>query len=255
MRPLIQRAGTILAVVIFGVAACRPGIPDLGMPEVPAETLVQQLDSRREGLSSLNALAGLRIERKGRKRAFDAVGVLVDRDMRLKIEAYGPLGEPLITLLWLGEGPLVSIRGERAVNAAGPVMERLLGMSIDVKELAALLSGNVPRNAVSGGVRAFCGKTGSCVLEARQGGLVRRSWMDMSGGDPALRSYELFNSGGLVFRARFERYEDISGYLMPMRLIIENPERKVALTLEYEDVELNKPLGDELFPMPEEGAS
>ncbi len=251
----MRRLSSIFALLLLGLAACRPSLPDPGMPEAPAETLVQQLDSRRTGFSSLNALGGLRLERKGKKRAFDTVGVLVDGDRRLKIEAYGPLGEPLITLLWLGEGPLLSIRGEKAVNAAGPVMDRLLGMSIDVKELAALLSGNVPRCAVAGGVRAFCGKTGFCVVETKQGGLVRRSWMDMSGGRPALRSYELFNSSGLVFRARFERHEDISGYLMPMRLIIENPERKVALTLEYEDVELNKPLGDELFPMPEEGAS
>lgn len=242
--------------LLLGLSACMPGIPDVGLPEAASEGLVQQLNARREGMSNLSALARLRMERKGRKRAFDSVGVLVAKDKGLKIEAYDPLGAPLVTLLWQRDAePLVSIGGERAVNAGGFGVERLLGMSIDLRDLMAVLTGNVPEDAVSHTPRVFCDERGRCVVEARHEGIVRRSWLDIdSGRGSVLRSYELYNSGRLAFRARFENLKPFSGRLMPMRIEIENPERKVALTIEYEDVELNSPMGDDLFYMPDEEA-
>lgn len=243
--------GIVLAIFILLPAACRPGGPDIGLPEVPAHDLVSALKQRERAFSTLSAVAGVQVERNGRRRAFDTAGILLDDGKRLKIEAYGPLGDPLFTILWTDQAPLVRVGGGGNAVNMGIGMERILGMDMDKEELSAVLSGHIPAKAFSSQSRAFCGPA-ECIVEFLDGDNVRRVYL--TSGDLLPAVYEVYNRGSLLLRARFENFETASGYAMPMRVIIANSGKKTLLTIDYADVTINSALADEAFTMPREGA-
>lgn len=241
-----------IALVIFILlpAACRPGRPGISLPEVPAHDLVSALEKRERAFSTLSAVASVQGERKGRRRSFETTGILLDDGKRLKIEAYGPMGDPLVTILWTDQAPVVRVAGQvNAVNM-GIGMERVLGIDIDKEELSAILSGNIPSKAFSSRSRAFCGPA-ECIVEFFGKDDVRHMHLIASTLLPAV--YDVYNGSSLVLRARFENYETVSGYPMPMRVIIESPSKKALLTIDYADVAINSALADDAFTMPGEG--
>ena len=120
-------------------------------------------------------MAGVEAVRKGRKRAFDNVGIVLASQDRLRIEAYGPLGQSLLTLVWDGREVLLRLPGQdRVVRPGAAGLERLFGAGLDVQELCSALAGNVPPVPVSAAVSAACGRGDLCELTIRQGDLVRR---------------------------------------------------------------------------------
>ena len=68
--------------------------------------------------------------------------------------------------------------------------------------------------------------------------------------EPVFSAYELFSSGKLVYKVRFEVFEELSGYTLPRKITIENPVKRISLQVEYTDVDLNKGLGADAFGMP-----
>jgi hypothetical protein len=62
-----------------------------------------------------------------------------------------------------------------------------------------------------------------------------------------IESGERYRGDDLVYTARFDSQEMIGGYLFPKRVTVENADRKTALTIEYQDVEVNVPIEDSAF--------
>mgnify|MGYP001590887754 FL=1 len=242
-----------LAVVLFS-SACLPKKPEISLPEVPAVELARSLELRQQAFSGLKAIAAVQAVRKGRKRAYDTVGIVLQARKKLRMEVYSPLGQSLLTLVWDGQDVKLRRGNEDQVLMPGQMaIERLLGAGVDITELASVLSGNIPAIAGRSRVRAFCGSGGVCIVEIGQGEIVRRVGVS----DPAhgaegtfrITSYELYQSDRLVFRTGFENFETMAGYQLPLRVILENPDNKVSLTIEYADVEVNVPVDDALFTL------
>lgn len=258
----MKRLRTILVVMLFGLVACPapPPKPAINLPEVPSGDLVRALEQRRRDFSGLKALAGVDLLRKGRRRAFDTVGVVLQAQRKLKLEAYGPLGQSLMVLVWDGNQALYRSAGENKVQRAGPfTLERLLGVA-ELNDFCAALAGNIPELAPPVDAQAFCGPDGGCLVELRKDDTARRVWVSLppSGDARGLKitAYELFRSDALVFRAKFQQIETLSRYALPMRILFENPANNVLLTVEYADVDLNVPVDDSLFTLsPEETGS
>lgn len=240
------------AVLLF--SACLPRKPEISLPEVPAEGLARSLELRRQAFSGLKAVASVQAVRKGRKRSYDTVGIVLQARKKLRMEVYSPLGQSLLTLVW--DGQEVKLRqgnDDRVLIPGQMAIERLLGAGVDITELASVLSGNVPEIAGRSRVRAFCGSGGVCIVEIHQEETTRRVGVS----DPAhgaegtfrITSYELYQSDRLVFRTGFENFETMAGYQLPLRVILENPDNKVSLAIEYADVEVNVPVDDALFTL------
>jgi hypothetical protein len=91
------------------------------------------------------------------------------------------------------------------------------------------------------------------VIELNAGGLLRRWYVFLSDPGPEARVLitmsELYRSDKLVYRARYEQAEPISQYLMAKIVRIENPDKKVSLTVEYDEMDVNVPLGDDAFKL------
>ena len=227
--------------------SCVPPRPEIPMTEVPAAPLVQELDRRRGAFSGLRAAARVQTERKGRKRVYESVAFLQQDQAKFRIEGYGPLGEPVFGALWDGKDLMLRMPGEADFARAGQwAFERLIGFPLAPPELAAVLSGNVPPSRKTEEARARCSEDGQCVVEFRTDDARWR--VRIVPADPfRIESGERYRGDDLVYTARFDSQEMIDGYLFPKRITVENADRKAALLIEYQDVEVNVPVEDSAF--------
>jgi hypothetical protein len=72
------------------------------------------------------------------------------------------------------------------------------------------------------------------------------------GGVAVIEAVERYQGSTLVYRGRFEEVESVGGYRFPKRVLLESPARKIAVSVQYEDIEVNVPLDDGAFALPEE---
>jgi outer membrane lipoprotein-sorting protein len=238
------RFAIALLPLLFSCVSPRPEIP---MTEVPAAPLVQELDRRRGSFSGLKAAARVQIERKGRKRVYESVAFLQQGQARFRIEGYGPLGESVFDALWDGKDLLLRMPGEADFVRTGPwAFERLIGFPLAPSELAAVLSGNVPPERTSEEARARCSEDGRCVVEFWTDDARWRAHV-VPASTFRIESGERYRGGDLAYSARFDAQEMINGYLFPKRITVENADRKAALTIEYQDMEVNVPIEDSAF--------
>lgn len=256
----MKTAGLIVLITLPLLVACLPKKAETPMTAVPARPLLQELERHRQSFSSLKAVAVVEIVKRGRKRTFDSVGIVIDHQRRLRMEAYGPLGQSLMAVVWDGRDILLRLPDEDKVVRTGPAgLERLLGQGLEASELCAILSGNVPETAGAASARLLCGNGGTCVLELSNNDILRRVQVSYAvagpGQEPRIRTYELSRSGKLMFRAQFEQVEEISSYPLPMQIVIENPGKKLQLMVLYNDVELNTPISDEAFTLADDAGN
>ncbi len=243
-------------VALFFLFACSPLKPDTYTTIVPAGPLVQYLEQRGRSFSGLKGLAHLEVEKRGRKRRFDSVGIVLDDQRRFRLEAYDPIGQSLMVVLWNGKSVQMRLPDEDKVVQAGPAgFENILGKGLEPLELSAILSGNIPEIREAGEAIQRCNQEGVCIVELHNRNTIRRMKVAhpvaQSNQNPELLSYESYRSNTLLFRARFARVEEVSGYLLPMQIVIECPDQDLQLTIEYNDVELNSPISDDVFTLAE----
>jgi hypothetical protein len=249
---------SLLSLIILPLLfACFPKQPEISLPEIPALPLMQALEQRRQMFSGLKAMASVETVRTGRKRSYDTVGIVIKGQQRLRVEAYGPLGQSLVTLVWDGEDALLRLEDGRVVMPGPAGLERMLGVAMDAGELCAVLTGNISTDVSSKEARAFQEPDGSFVIELSAGNLLRRWYVLFSGPGPEqnirITTSELYRSGKLVYRARYEQAEPISRFLMAKIVRIENPGKKVSLTVEYNEMDVNVPLGNDAFKLSDGG--
>lgn len=239
----------VLLFFLLLLGACAPRRPEFPAPEVPAEPLLRALKERSSAFLSLRATASAYAYRNGRRVGFENVGVIVKSRERFRIDAYGPLGQPLLEIAWDGSAVQVRQYGEPVLLRPGAGLERYLGADVEPGELCAILTGNVPTEKSASGVHAFCGEEG-CALILEQDGLARRVRLapdSQSAGSAPLEAYEVLRGRDLLYRVRFEQWAAVSNYAVPRKVVIESPDRGAGLTVLYEDIELNTPLEDAVF--------
>jgi len=248
----VKTSRLISLILILLLFACFPKKPEIPLTEVAAGPLLQALKQRRQSFGGLKAVASVQVTKWGRKRTFDTVGIVLDGQRRLRMEAYGPLGQTIIALVWDGKDVLLHRPDNDKVERQGQAgLDQILGQGLDMQEFCALLSGNVPELIRPYAAVQFCGQNGDCVLEVRHDDSLRRAQVQYSTSGssegPRLVSQELSRSGKLMYEARFDRMEQVARYRLPMKIEIENPNDNLLLTIEYSDVEMNAPIGDEAF--------
>ena len=246
---------SVLFSALLVLPACFPKRPEIMLPEVPAGELVHLLERHRQSFTGLSALARVTVQRKGRTRFYDTVGILLRSQQKLRIEAFTPLGQSMIVLVWDGNETLLRMAERTSVLRSGRRgLEPLLGVGIEMRELAAVLSGTAPEiSSPADTARAFCSQQGACVVELRQEEVIRRIWGTVSGpedGDEfTITVYEAYRSGTLLFRATYEHRAMISAYPLPMTVTLEHPDRKVVVSVEYSDVDLIAPADESVFTL------
>lgn len=251
----MKTARLIPFIILPLLFACAPRKPEIPMTEAPAGPLVQALEQRGRTFSTLKAIASIRVARKDRKRSFESVGILVKDQERFRIEAYTPLGQNVVTVMWDGRVVMIDLEGERRFLEPGSgALERVLGADVDPAELCAILSGNIPGILAGSQAKLLCAANGRCVLELRREDRTVRAYPEAGRepGEPAVRSYDVYHGGHPVYHVEFESFRRISGYPLPMKIAVENRDKRMSLTVEYAEAELNVPLDVRAFTMPAE---
>ena len=240
-----------LCTILF-LCSCLPKKPEISLTSLPAGPLLDYLERHEQSFVTLRAIARLEVVKRGRKRALDSVGIVIDGDKRLRMEAYGPLGQSLMAFVWDGRYVLLRMPGEEKVTRSGPEgLEKLFGKGLEPSELCTVLSGNIP-GIISGSAAVLrCGQENDCTLELRHDDLIRRVFLKKpssgSSQEPRVLSQELFRAGKLVYEVTYERTQEISHYRLPLNIVVENPDKNLQLTVHYTDVEVNTPLSEESF--------
>lgn len=246
------------ALLVPLLFSCTPKKIEIPMMEVPSGQLVQALTDRAHSFQSLRALASITVARKGRKRSFESVAVLVAGRDRFKLEAYSPLGQTIATVLWGGGDVFVEMNGEqRQLPPQSAVLERILGAEVLPADLCALLSGNIPGIPGGGHAKMRCAPNNSCVLEQREGEREIRVYpaMGWESGSSSLPVFEVYQGTTLVYRVRYGSFEASAGYDLPRLIIVESPGKQMTLTVIYAEAEVNLPLDASLFDMPASGGA
>ncbi len=257
----MKPARVIPFVIIPLLVACAPKQPEISLPAIPARPLIEALEQRRMAFAGLTAVASADAVRSGRKRSYDTVGIVIDGQRRLRVEAYGPLGQSLLSLVWDGAETLLRLEDGRVVRPGPAGLERVLGMAIEGGELCAILTGNIPEGVSASAAEAFRNNDGSALVVLRQGRSERRISVILPEAGPAadarIVADELYRSGRLAYRVRYGAMERAPQYLIAKTVEIESGENKTSLSIVYNDVEVNAPLPDDAFILPggETGAS
>ncbi|HEX9021921.1 MAG TPA: hypothetical protein VF903_11740 [Nitrospirota bacterium] len=244
-------------VALLLLPACLPKRPEIPGVRVPAGPLVQALEQQRRSFTGLKAVASVKMARAGGKRSFDTVGIVLDDRRRLRVEAYGPLGQSLVTLLWDGKDALLRLSDGRILRPGQAGMEKIFGMGIEAKELCAVLAGTVPESVPPADAQAYCAQNGVCVVEfPEEKDTVRRVHVLSSATGAAARirmsAQEVYRSDRLAYRARYEGLaEKTSSIPLPGTITIDNPEKDVSVTITYAEADVNVPIGDDAFTMEE----
>jgi outer membrane lipoprotein-sorting protein len=250
----------IAPVTILLLFSCFPKKPEIPLTTVPAGPLLNALERHRQSFASLKAVARLEVSKRGRKRALDTVGIVIDGDKRLRMEAYGPLGQSLMAFVWDGRDVLLRLPGKEKVTRSGPAgLEKLFGKGLEPSELCSVLSGNIPDIVLPSSALLLCGVENDCTLELRRGDLIRRVVLYYSSAgsrqEPRIRSQELYRAGKLVYDVRYEKSQEIAHYRLPLSIVIENPDNKLQLTVQYTEAEVNTPISDESFILTDEAGN
>ena len=235
--------------LLFSCLPKKPGVPGTGVPVGPFLTVLEQ---QRAAVTTFKAVAGIEVMKSGNRRSADTVGIVFDARRRLLIETFGPLGQSAAALVWDGNEVVVRLPdgGIKKPGKAG--IEKLLGISIDAGELCAVLSGTVSEIVRPQEAQAFCETNGSCVIELFEEGIERRVHLYTSSSSPVrVTEQQVYRSDTLIYRVRYDWSEPISNGLIPAKVIIENPGKKVVLTVRYSEADLNLPVSDDTFNLVE----
>jgi outer membrane lipoprotein-sorting protein len=256
----VKTFGLIVLITTLLLFSCLPKKPGPPMTAVPAGPLLKALEQHRQSFASLKAVARVDVIKRGRKRSLDTVGIVIDRERRLRMEAYGPLGQSLMAVVWDGQDVLLRLPGEEKATRSGPAgLEKLFGKGLEPSELCAVLSGNIPETAPSSTATLLCAQEQDCTLELRDGNMIRRVLLKYptSGSNQEIRifSEELYQAGKLVYEIQFERTQEIAHYRLPLSIVLENPDKKLHIMIQYTDAEVNTPLSEESFVLSDEAGT
>lgn len=242
---------SVTFIFVLLLCACAPKLPSLPETEFPAGPVLQALEEQRSRFHGLTAMASVEFQTGQGRRAFDSVGVVLEGQQRLRMEAYGPLGQTITALVWNGREVLLLLPGsDKVVRQGADGLARIFGKGLDAQELCALLSGSIPGKFTSAKASLFCEKNNECVLEFRQLNSIQRVYVSAAFGpdkSPAILSQERYQDGALLYRARFRQPEVINNYRLPMQIEIEKPDQDLLLTIGYSEVELNPVIKSEAF--------
>ena len=249
----------IVLIAVLFLFSCLPKKPEIPGTEVPAGPLVQALERQRRAFTGLKAIAGVEVVTRGKKRFFDTVGIVLDAQRRLRVEAFGPLGQSLVALVWDGKEVLLRMQDDDRVLRPGQAgIERLFGMSVEAKDLCAIFSGTITEITRPLDSRALCTQNNTCVIELSEGDTERRISVLPFTVSPApsvrIAVQELYRSNALVYRTRYERMQEVSHVLLPRSIVIENPEKGVTITIEYTEADVNVNVSDDTFTLSDLGA-
>ena len=225
------------ALQVIGIAAFLLGCGHGLSPEAPADKpeSILAMARARPIPNPVRARLGLKIRSKMLGvAASTGGGIVAHRPGRGRIDVFGPLGNPLVTVKSDATGlalHLVRDRRHLVASDAESVMLATTGGVIGVDELFAVLVGDLPFDSQRArGLRAS--DEGVSVHFKMPGKNIVYAVLNPANGTP--RSLRAMNSKDeLILSAVYGDFEAVGGQLMPKHVALELPALDLSIDVKY----------------------
>lgn len=244
---------TLPACAFLGFRApARPGGP-AALPS--AADLHEALEARRTAVTSLRALARVRIsDPGGTVSSRDAI--VVERPDRLRVDVLSALGPAALAFTVDGGRLQVYAAGEKTLytGAASPAnLSRYAGVGLAPEQIVDLLLGTPP---AAGGtdpgeaVVAADPETGWTGLRQPMEGGARVVWFDwFNGARVPVAIEDRADDGTVLWRARFDGHVAAAGPPLPTRITLEAPALGRVVDIALRDLDVNAAVEDGVFAL------
>jgi len=254
--------GTLsLGTVLLWLAGCH-SIPNPWQGLPPPATLLSEaapvwehLAARRQALDNLRGLAHVELRAGIRNATLDDAVVVLQRFEAIRLEAIGPVGQPLFLLI--ADAHQLSLytpqEGRLLTGAASAEnLMRLFGVALTPTALEYILMGDVPLATLpTAGAFAYRAPE-NLYLWKGQVPVSRQSyqiWFEPYHLQP-VRLEMADVTGQLVLQVWYEDFQPLNDLMMPYRITVVQPTLGRRVVWQYKDkVELNASLTQEPFRM------
>lgn len=244
----------LYACLLFFLNSCAKELPTLVPSDLPVALVVEQLEQRRDLLSSFRAVGSLRVQ--GEKRRWSGRAFLLSQiPHSLRLEVVGFFGQPVLYVASDGDHFLVWEPGQnRAYQglASDNTLATLINIPLKDREALLLLAGVVPpwNYEEAKLFRLRDSEDLMLQLEDFAGRMTQRVWLE--GERLVVTRFERLQGKKRELEAIFTDFVAIQGSLYPRSIVLEAA--RVRLSLRYEQFALNEPMDESIFhlTLPEE---
>lgn len=250
---LLTPAILLLAVSTVYMGACTPrarGIqPSKPLPD--AGEIIRHLDDNNKKVFSLKGMANVKIVTEGKDVNVKEV-LVVKRPSKIRVETIGLFGNPLFILAL--DGPDLSInRPAENVFYRGNISSGRIKLPFPLnefgsEELADILTGSVSPIKYGSIAIDFSDDGNSYLLILVSPDGLNKQMITTTIKDLRLKKSETIdNEKGMALSVTFDDYQVIGDIPFPKEIVIKFVNRPDSMQINYEDIELNTDLPDELF--------
>jgi outer membrane lipoprotein-sorting protein len=240
---------TLSAVYFAGCAARQEVKPSKTLPA--AVEIIRHIEEGRGKVYSLKGMASIKGTYNGKDSNFKEV-LVVKRPSKIRAETVGLFGNPVFTLAL--DGPVLSTyKPAENIFYKGSISshEILLPFPLDEvgsEELANILLGGISLIEYANSDIEFSEAENSYIVTLRSPDGFKKQVITTDTRDLRLKKSEIIDGErGMTLSATFDIYQDIGSLSFPKEITIQFVSRPDTIQINYEDIELNTDLPDELF--------
>ena len=220
-------------------------------PLPPAVEIIRHLEEVRGKVSSLKVMASVKVAYNGKESNVKEV-LVVKRPSKIRAETVGLFGSPVFTLVL--DGSALSIyKPAENIFYSGNISSHEIKLPFPLDELrsedlANILLGGISLIKFGKSDIEFSDTENSYILTLTSKDGFKRQVITIETINLLLKKNEIIDGElGTTFSTTFGNYQDIGSLSFPKEINIHFVNRPDTLQINYEDIELNTDLPDELF--------
>ncbi len=217
---------SFLLHTLFFMSACSiltGRVFESSSDSIEAQSLISVLKNKNDSLKSFKGIGKIKLWNKNGSMS-TRMAWLGAEPVNLRIAIFGALGQPAESMASDGKWFYFLSHAHqqfKKIRSADPNLKRMISISVKSSDIIALLGGRVPIQAHHSAsiIKDRAGYV--LLLKTRLGTVREKVFMDESKTD--VRKIEIFDTFGfLVWRAEFDRMQNIKGYQIPFLLRVSN---------------------------------
>lgn len=246
----------ILVLVAVLLSGCGRLIRKTADPEelsalAEARGVLLTLGSQNEKLVSFKGIGKIKVWQNGKIRIDERIAWIGSETAKLSIVVLIS-GHPAVKLASDGKWfYYYETRQDEPIFKKSPAtdatLQRIVSIPIKTSDIIELLAGRAPlREHHVALLHRQSSETGYVLtLKNRWGGIVEKVFLDED--KSQVHRIEFYNrSGGLIYRARFDEMQNVSGYQVPSRLTVSS-EDGISVQLEIQKYLADVPVSPSMF--------
>jgi len=250
-------AKALFLILIISMTACakpKRTIPPAG-PAPTIAKLMERLEPAKSKVFSLEGRMSIKISSPSGKNSSTQL-ILLQRPSSIRLDALTPFGNPVLTLSTNGDTiDILHHKTKRffSGDAGNRHVSAIFPASLSIKDLALILSGQIPLIKADEGNLKVETKDGRYLLTMLRDGIREEIYCDMETLDP-LEGVIYGPGGETVLAVSMKKYKVFDGLRLPTSIKTSHPLENYTMEINYSDISPNSVFPGELFALkPPEG--